>query len=174
MRDVTFCTDAFASPEHVAYSERFLACLLWALIYANESYLLSHPNTPPLYSTGVRWKAETPTFRSACEGGRGQEMFLGIAQVMRQGYADCEDLASWRTAEVRLGRGGKRGVAPRKGHPKVTICPPPYPMRSIGPNVSPGFFSRRVGDSIVYHIVTCWPGGVFEDPSRVCGMGGES
>ena len=173
MRDVTFCTDAFGSPEHLGYSERFLACLLWALVFADESYLLSHPNTPPLYKWGVRWRREEPTYKSPCKGGLGQEQFLGIQQIREQGFADCEDLACARVAEVRLGRGMRRGLAPRAGHPKVTACPVPYPMKPIGPNVVPGFFKRRTPQGWLYHIVVCYPNGQVEDPSRVLGMGGE-
>lgn len=173
MRDVTFCTDAFADARTIEYSERHLACLLWALVFADEAHLLVHPETPALYQAGVYWEAEKPTGKSPCEGGTGQEQFLGIRQVIAQGKADCEDLACWRVAEVRLGRGERRGIAPRKGHPPVTPCPVPYPMRPKGPGVVPGFFKRLISkNTLLYHIVVVYPNGRIEDPSRRLGMGG--
>lgn len=172
MRDVTFCTDAFADDRTVPYSERFLACLLWALIFANESYLIVNPRTPTLYNAGVRWEAEKPTGRSACPNGTGQEKFLGVRQVIADGKADCEDVASYRVADVRLGRATKRGLPPRTPHPKPVVCLPPYPMRSVGPAVMPAFYKRRTSYGWLYHIVVAWPDGTLEDPSRVLGMGG--
>ena len=119
MRDVSFCTDAFSDPRTRAYSERVLGCLLWGLVFANEAYLLTHKNFPALYTTGVRWEAETPTpGLSGCPGGNGQEKFFGVRQALEAGKVDCEDLAAWRISETRLGRGlGKRGKPARPGHP---------------------------------------------------------
>lgn len=179
MRDVAFCTDAFASPITREYSERVLASLLWALIFADESWILVNP-FPPLYRSGVRWEAERPTGQSACKGGNGQERFLGISQVLEDGKADCEDLASWRVAELRLGRGVmQRGAPPRPGHPPPVIIPPPWPMKvpPRGVDALPAFFGRKIApNQWLYHIIVAWPSGsggyVFEDPSRVCGMGG--
>ena len=175
MRDVTFCTDSFGDPRTVAHSERTLACLLWALVFANESFLM-HGKAPALYRSGVRWQREEPTGRSACEGGEGQELFLGARQVMKQGHADCEDLASWRVAEVRLGKVSPfRAVGPRQPTPPITACPVPYAARPVGPAVIPGFYSRVINERprvVLYHIVVIWPDGYVEDPSRHCGMGG--
>lgn len=174
MRDVSFCTDAFADPRTRAYSERSLGCLLWALIFANESYLLTHTKFPELYTTSVRWEAETPTpGLSKCPGGNGQEKFFGVKQALAAQRVDCEDLACWRVSETRLGRGLKsRGAPPRPGHPKPTIIPPPFPMRPIV-GTRPAFYSRMTGPRVrTYHIVVAWPDGYFEDPSRQLGMGG--
>jgi hypothetical protein len=132
-------------------------------------------NFPALYRSGVKWKREEPTGRSACEGGQGQELFLGARQVIRQGFADCEDLASWRVAEVRLGRVSltDRAVGPRQPTPPITMCEPPYRITPIGADIRPAFYSRRIGPHmILYHIVCVWPDGYVEDPSRRCGMGG--
>lgn len=174
MRDVSFCTDAFSDPRTRAYSERALGCLLWALILANESYLLTHPKFPLLYNTHVRWEAEKPTpGLSRCEGGTGQEKFFGVAQALKAGRVDCEDLAAWRVSETRLGRGiQKRGLPPRPGHPPATIVPVPYPMRPIV-GTRPAFYSRMTAPRVrTYHIVVAWPDGTLEDPSRQLGMGG--
>lgn len=173
MRDVSFCTDAFADPRTRAYSERTLMCLLWGLVFANESYLLTHPKFPVLYDTHMRWEAEKPTGISNCPGGNGQEQFLGVKQAFDRGRVDCEDLASWRVSELRLGRGGqKRGAPPRPGHPPATIVPVPFPMRPVI-GARPAFYSRMTAPTIrTYHIVVAWPDGSLEDPSRQLGMGG--
>lgn len=185
MKDVAFCTDSFASPKTIAYSERTLACLLWALVFANESYLLGkvendkarvwETGVPLLYQSGIYWRREEPTGKSACPGGNGQEQFLGIRQVIEQGYADCEDVCAWRVAELRLGLASPRtrGLPPNAGHPMATVIPAPFPMRARGVDALPAFFSRQTGPSTwTYHIVVFWPDGTFEDPSRVLGMGG--
>lgn len=176
MRDVSFCTDAFSDPRTRAYSERVLGCLLWALVFANESYLITHKQFPMLYNAGMRWEAETPTpGLSKCPGGNGQEKFFGVRQAYEAKAVDCEDLAMWRVAETRLGRGTeKRGKPPRPGHPEPTIVPVPFPMRPIV-GTRPAFYSRMTSPRVrMYHIVVAWPDGSFEDPSRELGMGGFS
>lgn len=177
MRDVSFCTDAFSHPATKDHSERSLACLLWALVFANEAFLLTTGrDTPTLYQSGVRYKAEEPRpGRTGCAGGTGQERFFGVNQVRAEGEADCEDLCGWRVAEVRLNRAAdRRGPPVRAGHPPIMICSEPYPLKSIGPRVVPAFFSRQPApNTIIYHICVLWPDGYLEDPSRALGMGGE-
>lgn len=180
MQDIAFCADAFRYPKCKAYSERTLACLLWALVYANESYLLAmgaqRKTVPALYDAGIHWEAEKPQGRTACPEGDGQELFLGIRQVLAQGFADCEDIASWRVSELRLGTvAPKKGLPPFPGHPPVIAVPPPWPQHIApgGVDVYPAFYSRKTGpQQITIHIVVFWPDGTFEDPSRVLGMGG--
>ena len=177
MFDIAFCSDLYRYPGSQPYSERALACLLWALIYANESYLVgTRDPVPPLYESGVYWQEERPLGRTACPQGNGQELFLGIRQVLQQGHADCEDVCAYRVAELRMGRAVPgRGLPPFPGHPKVTAIPPPWQgdMTPAGPDVWPGFFSRKTGPKeITLHIVVCWPDGEVEDPSRMLGMGG--
>lgn len=60
-----------------------------ALVATNLVYLQRYPHTPALYSSGVYYQEEP----------FGQEDFFDIPSVLEQGYADCEDLASWRAAE---------------------------------------------------------------------------
>lgn len=45
---------------------------------------------PPLYQSGVRYRAES-----------GTEWWLGPRDVFRRGHGDCEDLVAWRVAELR-------------------------------------------------------------------------
>lgn len=173
MRDVSFCTGAFSDPRTRAYSERVLSSLLWALVYADESVLRYRPELPLLYRSGVRWKREEPRpGKSGCDG-PGQEVFNGVTEVLRDGYADCEDLASWRVSELRLGRGLRRGPPPKPGHPKPMVCPTAWPQDRPKVDARPAFYSRSLpGGRTVYHIVVWWPDGYLEDPSRACGMGG--
>lgn len=175
MQDIAFCADVYRFPVSTKYSQRVLGCLLWGLVYANEAYLQgTRDQVPALYSSGIHWEAEKPLGRSACPGGQGQELFLGIRQVIEQGFADCEDVAAWRVSELRLGRvPAKKGLAPFRGHPPVTAFKQPYRTTAKGPAVMPGMYSRVTGPKqITIHIVVCWPDGFVEDPSRVLGMGG--
>lgn len=176
MRDVAFCTPSFASKAAVPYGERTLACLLWALVFADTGYLLDHPTTTTLYGSGVYWRQEEPQGRTACPEGDGQELFLGVPQVLAQGHADCEDVACWRVSETRLGRGEQRPrMPPTPGHPRPIVIPEPFGgLSTPGVPVLPAFFKREVSPgSWVYHIIVYWPKpwDVFEDPSRVLGMG---
>lgn len=58
----------------------------------NEAWLRSHPNTPRLYESGVRYRREPP----------GREEWEPIPIVLQKRHGDCEDLASWRAAELRV------------------------------------------------------------------------
>ena len=51
---------------------------------------------PPLYQAGVRYKREGRTI-----AGRPKEVWRLIPQVMQHREGDCEDLTSWRIAELR-------------------------------------------------------------------------
>ena len=73
-----------------SYRDRVLQILLWALIALNREYLRNNPNTPPLYSAGVRYIREPEGF----------EQWPDIGIIMKQGGGDCEDLACWRVAEL--------------------------------------------------------------------------
>lgn len=45
---------------------------------------------PPIYQSGVVYRRE-----------RGREDWRTVAEVLVDGYGDCEDLAAWRAAELR-------------------------------------------------------------------------
>lgn len=82
-----------------------LETLLGALTAMNELYLLERPNTPWLYQAGVRYEREPP----------GQEQWLPIPFVLLRrdqgGGADCEDLACWRAAELRVKKNERGATA---------------------------------------------------------------
>lgn len=47
---------------------------------------------PPIYETGLRYQREP----------RGEERWLPPSDVLRRGHGDCEDLAAYRAAELRV------------------------------------------------------------------------
>lgn len=72
--------------------------LLEAMVIADMLYLQLHKDVPPLYSAGVRYENEpTWTFQ-----GEPVEEFASIPIVIERGWGDCDDLAPWRCAELRL------------------------------------------------------------------------
>lgn len=84
---------------------------------------------PSVYRAGVHWQRDHG------------ETWDTIQIVRQRGYGDCEDLASWRAAELR-----ERGIP---AHAVV--------RRSNTPGVA-------------WHAVVQWPNGQIEDPSAKLGM----
>jgi len=132
VRRIGFRLQLFRRESERGYSEEVLGVLLRALSAANVAYLRRHPRTPALYEAGVRYRAE-PFPR---------EEWRGIAEVLRDRYGDCEDLACWRVAELVV-----RGV-----------------------RAAPVFRHRQVRRLSVYHILVRHPDGTVEDPSALLGM----
>lgn len=58
---------------------------------AIDRHLLVKYHVPPLYQSGVRYRAEPPP----------AEDWLSAPIALVEGFADCEDLASWRAAELQ-------------------------------------------------------------------------
>ena len=65
---------------------------LEAVILANRIYLRTH-NAPKLYESGIRYEEEP--------AGQPYEDFAAVPVVLSRGWADCDDLVSWRIAELR-------------------------------------------------------------------------
>lgn len=126
-----------AGPEFSRQNKKLL-WLLEALIKCNLIYLASNPKTPLLYSSGVRYQREP----------RSREEWQDIPTALKLTRADCEDLASWRVAELR-----HRGINAR-AHLKW-------------------FHSRKVNLTL-YHVQVKLPDGTIEDPSAKLGMKGRS
>ena len=90
--------------------------------------LLRNGKTPPLYRAGVRYKREQP----------GKEQWQTAREVYRAGFGDCEDLAAWRAAELRLKGEAARAVVvrvgPRQFHAIVKRANGQYedPSRKLG------------------------------------------
>lgn len=94
-----------------------------------DEHLLETGRFPPLYSAGVVYRKEP------------RELWRHVADVYSEGWGDCEDLAAWRAAELRV-----------SGQD---------PDASVGTYRS----GRRR-----YHAIVVRGDGSVEDPSRVLGM----
>ena len=92
---ITFALDLFNGPHERELSHKALFVMLRCLTEINELYLQAHPETPPLYRSGVRYMEEPP----------GQEDWQDIPITLQMGLADCEDLVCWRVAELRVRAG---------------------------------------------------------------------
>jgi hypothetical protein len=142
--------DCFHDASDQARSDATLRLMLEALTQADELYLRDHPETPELYDSGVVYHEEP----------EGAEDWQDIPTSLRLGWADCEDLACWRAAELRV----------RYGIPAVA-----------------DFTKDVLSDGrTLYHIVVRLPDGITlpdgsktfsvgakgftEDPSRQTGM----
>jgi len=135
MRAIVFKADLFSTEADRKRSECVLRLLLAALVETNIDYLRRHPGTPSIYTAGVRYRRE-----------EGTEEWKAIPDVIRDRSGDCEDLASWRVAELRI-----KGIDAR-----------------------PFLRYRTAGGFSLYHVLLQLPGGKFEDPSRKLGMGSEA
>jgi len=60
------------------------------LVQSNLRIIKTHPGIPPIYQSGVKYRAETG----------GKEQWSNLLTLLKQGFGDCEDLASWRVAEL--------------------------------------------------------------------------
>lgn len=134
MYRITFVLDSFQGKHDREQSHRQLYILLQALTAVDEEYLRRHPEAPMLYQSGVRYMEEPP----------GQEDWQDIPTCLKMRAGDCEDLACWRVAELRV----RHGI---KAQPTFT-----YKVRENG--------------GYLYHIQVQLPDGRKEDPSRVLGM----
>ena len=113
--------------------------LLEGLTLANVAYLLSQPHTPDLYASGVRYLEEES----------GVDEWQDIPDTLARRTGDCEDLACWRVAELRV----------RYGEPLAT--------RGISVDDIPDKAGILV---VTYHITVVHQDGAKEDPSRRLGM----
>lgn len=107
---------------------------------------------PPLYASGVVYREEAP----------GREDWLDAQRVNEQGFADCEDLAAYRTAELRVaGQTDVEPVIKWQWIPREMMIAQGYPAAKL-----PG---RGVW---MVHCCVRHPDGSIEDPSKILGMGG--
>lgn len=140
MRPITtgvklFLDNAPDQEVEIARSRKAILGILQSVVYANVLWLTAYPRTPLLYKSKVIYQIEPP----------GQEMFADIPTTLEQGWGDCDDLASYRCAELQI-----RGINAR----------PYLKWRESGPKKN------------VYHAVVRWPDGRIEDPSLALGMAG--
>jgi hypothetical protein len=125
----------------IVQSEIILMDLLWLLVRRNLSVMRCQP-LPLLYQAGVKYKPE----------GRVEKFQYALA-VIRDGGADCEDLAAWRVAEV-MHYGGFAGFRIDRFEPSPLNPEKTYHIR-------------------VQHLIPTasgWAHGPVEDPSEILGM----
>lgn len=174
LRHVLFDLSLFPSEDERPSSQKRILALLQALTYCNQLYLRDHPETPLIYQSGIKYKvpeqfekAELPEVatvrdylanRGAPESvvsaflemanqvGAG-EHFRDIPRIIENGGGDCDNVASWRAAE----------------------------LRELGINARPYITWRKRSDGgTTYHVIVRWPDGSSEDPSLLLGMSGEA
>jgi len=121
-----------SDPRERKYSHKCLHWMLECLVNCNRLYLRLHPETPDLYKSGVVYTRE-----------RGTEDWSGIKIGLRTKRMDCEDLASWRVAELR---------------------------ERTGEWAKPLTKFRNVDGFWHYHIMVKRENGTIEDPSKILGM----
>jgi hypothetical protein len=136
------------------WSERKIFALLDILIESNIE-LMQCGRFPALYQSGLRWKAEPDR---GGEDGQGVERFGNYVRALRDGHADCEDLAAIRVAELRH-------YAQEPAFPILKVWDIDE-IRGLGVPVR--------GRGLLYHVqvVRVLPGGAraIEDPSVALGM----
>ncbi len=179
LRFILFDTTCFAPGDDREETEVDLIFAMEALVMRDIDYLRQRPSTPKLYKSGVFWEKplqfagdcpEVATLKKAL--GRaakqsdvkkalglvqqvlGGERFRDIGRILENGKGDCDNLATWRCAELRMA-----GI-------------PARPMMT----------SRlRPDGGVTYHAIVRWPpfgdaisGNPFqdtdEDPSLLLGM----
>lgn len=85
----TYKLDSWAEQADPRAIARGAVALTQALVVINLAFLEQVPHVPFLLDSGVVYREE-----------RNGEELLDIPAVLRQGHADCEDLAAWRAAEL--------------------------------------------------------------------------
>lgn len=87
---ITYALELFNGPAERELSRRTLGIMLDCLFEIDRLYLRTHPKTPLIYRSGVRYMEEPP----------GQEDWQDVPTCLRMGIADCEDVSCWRAAEL--------------------------------------------------------------------------
>lgn len=104
--------------------------LVRALTALNMLYLRAHPHAPLMHQSGVVYRTQPG----------GCERFKTIPAILAAGNADCDQLAPWRAAELRV----RYGI---KAMPEV----------------------RRMSERL-WHVYVRYPDGRVEDVSARLGM----
>lgn len=113
---------------------------------------LSGDVIPPLYASGILYEEELP----------GHEDWYDVPTALRiRRHVDCEDLAAWRTAELRVAGIGVEPVIKWQWIDREQM-------------ISQGYPESKLPDRGVWLVHCCvrWPDGSIEDPSKILGMGG--
>lgn len=198
MPNITFRCQMFRGDWDQVWSQMRMLYLMEALIRVNQTHLrqfeefvkrgLVQYNYPSVYRSGLHYETEKgteiwPDIPSLLMGTMGRGMYPGP-------WADCEDLACYRAAELRqLPFHYERAASWNKD--KTEVADPRYPQpTSPGgpvPTEWPGWtkmgggikakpfakWRRGPQGNYHYHAIVFLPDGRLEDPSLVLGMGRE-
>lgn len=150
LRNVLFDLNLFPTEDERDSSQKRVLVLLEALTLCNQFYLKEHPEAPLIYNSGIVYKLPAQFESGAKEGGvagyRG-EVFRDIPRIIENGGGDCDNVASWRAAELRT----RFGIA---ASPYIT-------------------WRKRPDGGTIYHVIVRYDyDGSSEDPSLLLGMGG--
>lgn len=130
----------------------------------NVEILRSHPEVPPLHTSGVRFRDEPWAVGPRRLPG-GLEQFTHCLEILRRGWGDCAQLCAWRVGELRLG-GWRVPDAPRGERANLR-----YYVKGYCPQCSRGgaqcFDSSHPDRQRVFHVEVRRAGGAVEDPSRL-------
>ena len=135
MPQITLDFHVFKKSVSRAYSQKAVLYMLEGLVNVDRLWLRMNPSTPKLYDSGVRYAREKT------------EYWRDIPTIILNKEGDCEDLGSWRVAE----------------------------LREEGKHVQPFLKWRKYGDFWLYHVMVAHmrPDGTpshLEDPSKRLGM----
>lgn len=124
----------YAATFQIAHlSDHALASMLDAL-FSIDCEQVANPKLPLIYFSGVKY----------FDPGNRDDPWCDAYSTYHAGEGDCEDLACWRAAELRV----RFGIA-----------------------ATPCFVRRTYPDGKQkIHIFVKLPGGRYEDPSRILGM----
>lgn len=89
IKEVVFRARLFETAGDRNFSRWRILQLLECLTKLDEIWLKFHPETPPLYQSGVVYAPEKG------------EIFRDIPTLIEEGNGDCDCLSCWRTAELR-------------------------------------------------------------------------
>lgn len=133
-RYVLRCFDTLGSDKKVA----ILQDMLESLVLADVLFLQDNPETPGVYEAGLQYQPEEI----------GHDDWRDIPSVLDHSGGDCEDLACYRVAELRV-RAGE-------------ACKPYVSWQIV--------HSKKYGNFTLYHIRVLRKDGSIEDPSKILGM----
>lgn len=93
------------SPGNILLSFLCIKALMEGLCKANCAFLKLHPETPGIYDKGIKVRGSKVNYVFTgvkYEPEMSAEDWLSIPYIIAIGHGDCEDLACWRAAELRM------------------------------------------------------------------------
>ena len=105
MSEDRFCMSVPSGSVSLAALDALAEEALEALTVANVAYLRDHPETPPFFESGVRYRLDDSD----------DNEWITIPEILDRGHGDCDMLAPWLAAEIRYRHGA---------HAKVRLVQP--------------------------------------------------